>query len=168
MADAGLPEGKATGAISRDLEVARRLEALYDLTSDELRKEWRRLYYYGRQWVNCRVRSTRRYLFHQIGGTPGKRRQVRSRGYRAAQCGPRPVDFVMASGILGNNRQRRGFTLVEMLVALVLLSLVFLLLTGGLRCQKSSQGSHWGRGCRSHTEFSRELISPGATRLVAR
>lgn len=44
MADAGLPEGKATGATSRDLEVARRLEALCDLTPDELRKEWRRLY----------------------------------------------------------------------------------------------------------------------------
>jgi hypothetical protein len=44
MADAGLPKGKATGATSRDLEVARRLEALWDLTPDELRKEWRRLY----------------------------------------------------------------------------------------------------------------------------
>jgi hypothetical protein len=44
MADAGLPEGKAKGATSRDLEVARRLEALCDLTLDELRKEWRRLY----------------------------------------------------------------------------------------------------------------------------
>jgi Protein of unknown function (DUF2924) len=44
MADAGLPEGTATGATSRDLEVARRLEALCDLTLDELRKEWRRLY----------------------------------------------------------------------------------------------------------------------------
>jgi hypothetical protein len=44
MADAGVPEGKATGATSRDLEVARRLEALRDLTLDELRKEWRRLY----------------------------------------------------------------------------------------------------------------------------
>jgi len=44
MTDAGLPEGKATGATSRDLEVARRLEALSDLTPDELRKEWRRLY----------------------------------------------------------------------------------------------------------------------------
>jgi Protein of unknown function (DUF2924) len=39
-----LPEGKATGATSRDLEVARRLEALWDQTPDELRKEWRRLY----------------------------------------------------------------------------------------------------------------------------
>ena len=44
MADAGLPKGKATGAISRDLEVARRLEALDDLTPDQLRKEWRQLY----------------------------------------------------------------------------------------------------------------------------
>ena len=44
MADAGLPEGKATGATSRDLEVARRLEALCDLNPDELRREWRRLY----------------------------------------------------------------------------------------------------------------------------
>jgi hypothetical protein len=39
-----LPKGKATGAISRDLEVARRLEALDDLTPDQLRKEWRQLY----------------------------------------------------------------------------------------------------------------------------
>jgi hypothetical protein len=44
MADAGLPEGKAAGATSRDLEVAQRLEALCDLNPDELRKEWRRLY----------------------------------------------------------------------------------------------------------------------------
>jgi hypothetical protein len=44
MADTRLPEGKATGATSRDLEVTRRLEALCDLTPDELRKEWRRLY----------------------------------------------------------------------------------------------------------------------------
>jgi Protein of unknown function (DUF2924) len=44
MPDAGLPEGKATGPTSRDLEVARRVEALCDLTPDELRKEWRRLY----------------------------------------------------------------------------------------------------------------------------
>jgi hypothetical protein len=44
MADAGLPEGKATGATSRELEVTRRLAALCDLTPDELRKEWRRLY----------------------------------------------------------------------------------------------------------------------------
>ena len=44
MADAGWPESKATGGTSRDLEVARRLEALCDLNPDELRKEWRRLY----------------------------------------------------------------------------------------------------------------------------
>jgi hypothetical protein len=44
MADADLSKGKATGATSRDLEVARRLEALGDLTPDQLRKEWRRLY----------------------------------------------------------------------------------------------------------------------------
>jgi hypothetical protein len=44
MADARLPEGKATVATSRDLEVARRLEALCDLAPDELRKEWRRLH----------------------------------------------------------------------------------------------------------------------------
>jgi hypothetical protein len=44
MAKADLPEGKATGATSRELEVARRLEMLCDLTSDELRNEWRRLY----------------------------------------------------------------------------------------------------------------------------
>jgi DUF2924 family protein len=44
MADVGRPGGKATGATSRDPEVARRLEALCDLTLEELRKEWRRLY----------------------------------------------------------------------------------------------------------------------------
>ena len=44
MADGGLAEVKATGARSRDLEVARRLEALCDLNPDELRKEWRQLY----------------------------------------------------------------------------------------------------------------------------
>jgi Protein of unknown function (DUF2924) len=44
MADAGFPASKSIGATSRDLEVARRLEALSDLTPDELRKEWRRLY----------------------------------------------------------------------------------------------------------------------------
>jgi hypothetical protein len=44
MTDADLPEDKATGSTSRDLEVTRRLEALCDLTPDELRKEWRRLY----------------------------------------------------------------------------------------------------------------------------
>jgi len=44
MADAGLSNSKATGATSRDLEMARRLEPLCDLTPDELRKEWRRLY----------------------------------------------------------------------------------------------------------------------------
>ena len=38
-----MPEGKAS-VTSRDLEVARRLEALCDLTPDELRNEWRRLY----------------------------------------------------------------------------------------------------------------------------
>ena len=44
MADDGLPEGKRTSATPRDLEVGRSLEALRDLTADELRKEWRRLY----------------------------------------------------------------------------------------------------------------------------
>jgi len=44
MADTGLPEGKPTDAIPRDLEMARRLEALCELSPDELRKEWRRLY----------------------------------------------------------------------------------------------------------------------------
>jgi hypothetical protein len=44
MANAGLPEGKATGATFGDLELAQRLEALCDLSPDELRKEWRRLY----------------------------------------------------------------------------------------------------------------------------
>jgi hypothetical protein len=44
MADAGLPDGKATAGTARDLEVSRRLEVLCDLNPDELRKEWRRLY----------------------------------------------------------------------------------------------------------------------------
>jgi Protein of unknown function (DUF2924) len=52
MADDGLPEGKGTGATSRDLEVARRLEALCDLTPDELRKEWRRLYRTQPPWLS--------------------------------------------------------------------------------------------------------------------
>lgn len=43
MADAGLPGGKATGT-SRDLEVAGSLEALCDLTPNELRKGWRQLF----------------------------------------------------------------------------------------------------------------------------
>lgn len=38
------PEGKATSTTPRDLEVARRLKALCDLTPGDLRKEWRRLY----------------------------------------------------------------------------------------------------------------------------
>ena len=44
MAEAHLPEGKATAGTGGDLEVSRRLEALRDLNLDELRKEWRRLY----------------------------------------------------------------------------------------------------------------------------
>jgi hypothetical protein len=44
MAEAHLPEGKATTGAGGDLEVSRRLEALRDLSPDELRKEWRRLY----------------------------------------------------------------------------------------------------------------------------
>ena len=44
MAEAHLPEGKATAGAGGDLEVSRRLEALRDLSPDELRKEWRRLY----------------------------------------------------------------------------------------------------------------------------
>ena len=44
MAEAHLPEGKATAGPGGDLEVLRRLEALRDLSPDELRKEWRRLY----------------------------------------------------------------------------------------------------------------------------
>jgi hypothetical protein len=43
MADAGLPEGKATAATDRDLDVSLRLEALCNLSTDELRKEWQRL-----------------------------------------------------------------------------------------------------------------------------
>ena len=44
MAEAHLPEGKATAGAGGDLEVLRKLEALRDLSPDELRKEWRRLY----------------------------------------------------------------------------------------------------------------------------
>ena len=43
-AEASLPKGKATGGTARDPEVSRRLEALSDLSPNELRKEWRRLY----------------------------------------------------------------------------------------------------------------------------
>jgi Protein of unknown function (DUF2924) len=44
MAEAHLPEGRATARAGGDLEVSRRLEALSDLSPDELRKEWRRFY----------------------------------------------------------------------------------------------------------------------------
>jgi hypothetical protein len=44
MAEARLPEGKATAWARGDLDVLRRLEVLCDLSPDELRKEWRRLY----------------------------------------------------------------------------------------------------------------------------
>ena len=44
MAEAHLPEGRATAGAGGDLGVSRRLEALSDLSPDELRKEWRRLY----------------------------------------------------------------------------------------------------------------------------
>jgi Protein of unknown function (DUF2924) len=44
MAEAHLPEGKTTAGAGGGLEVSRRLEALRDLSPDELRKEWRRLY----------------------------------------------------------------------------------------------------------------------------
>jgi hypothetical protein len=44
MAEGHLPEVKATAGASGDLDVSRRLEALRNLSSDELRKEWRRLY----------------------------------------------------------------------------------------------------------------------------
>ena len=44
MAEAHLPEGRATAGAGGALEVLRRLEALCDLNPDQLRKEWRRLY----------------------------------------------------------------------------------------------------------------------------
>jgi hypothetical protein len=44
MAEAHLPEGKGTVGAAGGLEVSRRLETLCDLSPDELRKEWRRLY----------------------------------------------------------------------------------------------------------------------------
>jgi hypothetical protein len=44
MAESHLPDGKATARAGVDSEVSRRLEALSDLSPDELRKEWRRLY----------------------------------------------------------------------------------------------------------------------------
>jgi hypothetical protein len=44
MAEAHLPESRATAVACGDLEVSRRLEPLRDLSPDELRKEWRRLY----------------------------------------------------------------------------------------------------------------------------
>jgi hypothetical protein len=42
-ADASLPQG-TPGQAAREIELARMLEALSDLSPDELRKEWRRLY----------------------------------------------------------------------------------------------------------------------------
>jgi hypothetical protein len=44
VAQGHLGERKATAEADGDLEVLRRLEALRDLSPDELRKEWRRLY----------------------------------------------------------------------------------------------------------------------------
>jgi len=44
MAEADLPKGKPTAGAGGDLEMSRRLEALSDLSPNELRKEWRRLY----------------------------------------------------------------------------------------------------------------------------
>ena len=44
MADPRVADGKISGAPARDLEMARKLEALGDLTPSQLRKEWRRLY----------------------------------------------------------------------------------------------------------------------------
>jgi hypothetical protein len=44
MAEAGLPEGKATAGAGGALEVSRRLEILCEASPDELRKEWLRLY----------------------------------------------------------------------------------------------------------------------------
>jgi hypothetical protein len=44
MADAGLPQGKATAVSGDDQEVQRKLEAICGLSPDELRIEWRRLY----------------------------------------------------------------------------------------------------------------------------
>jgi hypothetical protein len=44
MAEAGSPQDKATGGAGGEIEVTRTLEALSDLSPDELRREWRRLY----------------------------------------------------------------------------------------------------------------------------
>jgi Protein of unknown function (DUF2924) len=44
MAEVDLQHGKTTGGIAREVEMSRMLEALADLSPDELRREWRRLY----------------------------------------------------------------------------------------------------------------------------
>src|SRR5262245_21497137 len=44
MAEAHLPEGKATAEAGGDSDVLRGFDAFRDLSLDELRKEWRRLY----------------------------------------------------------------------------------------------------------------------------
>jgi hypothetical protein len=44
MAETHSSKDKATAGAGGDLELSRRLEALSDLSPDELRKEWRRLY----------------------------------------------------------------------------------------------------------------------------
>jgi len=44
MKEAGLPQGKTTAVAGGDMEVQRRLEALWNLSLHELRKECRRLY----------------------------------------------------------------------------------------------------------------------------
>jgi len=78
------------------------------------------------------------------------------------------MDFVMAARFLSRNSRSCGFTLVETLVALVLLSLVFLLLTEGLRfIMNNDRKQAGGEADVSRTQiFLENLISQARPALV--
>src|SRR5690349_20744837 len=78
------------------------------------------------------------------------------------------MDFVMAARFLRRNSRSCGFTLVETLVALVLLSLVFLLLTEGLRfVMNNDRKQAGGEADVSRTQiFLENLISQARPALV--
>jgi prepilin-type N-terminal cleavage/methylation domain-containing protein len=74
----------------------------------------------------------------------------------------------MASRVLRNNRQSSGFTLIETLVALVLLSLVFLIVAGGLRfVMDNDRKEAIGEADVTHTQiFLESLINQARPALV--
>jgi prepilin-type N-terminal cleavage/methylation domain-containing protein len=78
------------------------------------------------------------------------------------------MDIVMAPRVLSNNHQSCGFTLVETLAALVLLSLVFLLLTSGSRfVMDNDRKAAVGAADVAHTQiFLASLVSQARPALV--